>query len=384
MSWYNSLPASRAQKRYACPGSHYLESLYPQEESESAKEGTLAHKIAAQWLNVLIHGIGIMPDIPLEMVEHISLYVKDVQHEFKKGIEKFPYFFDGIEEHFTENGGVTSASKSIIDFYLILENATCREIYIWDFKYGHKNIEAVNNFQLFNYASAIMNKIKENHFVLDSYENNHKKQNTFFLKIVQPRVFTDEKIKSWIFNKHTYNEIFDMLQEKEYQALQDHAPCYVTEECFTCNARHACSTLREASFNIIEIASNTSPYVLPSNEIGEELRLLEYSRNVLDARINGLKQQALQYLKKGERVNFYKLQQSTGRLNWDIPIEKLKELEQLTDINLIKEEPVTPKQAIEKGIPEELIAKYTSRKSGEIKIVPQSESQLTKIFNQEN
>lgn len=384
MSWKDSLPASRAQKRYSCPGSHYLESLYPQETSASAEEGIQAHKIAAKILayerficcdpSELSDKYELLdlPDISTEMSEAILLYVNDVRREFPKGFT----LYTGIEEKFFEHGGVTNISTSIIDFFLIRECGDDRQVLIWDFKYGHKNIEAFENWQLLNYAAAIVNTVLNK---MADY-----KKTTFILKIIQPRVFNGDKIKIWELDEKDLLKYCEDVVGREMLSLTDNAPRFVSEECFTCRARHACPTLREASLNSIAISSGHSPYSLPAEEVGQELKILEHSKQVLDARINGLKQQALQYLKQGKRVNFYELQQAMSRLSWDASPQKLKGLEQLTGVSLLKQDFITPKQAIASGMPIDVVLKYASRKPGEIKIIPQSESQLIKIFNEEN
>lgn len=382
MSWKDSLPASRAQKRYICPGSHYLESLYREETSASTEEGILAHEIAANRVKHLFGAHTLYhSSISEEMDNSIDLYVADICREYKKPPQDFlndsfyvpAYDSFYVEASFLKNGGFTSVTKSIIDCYLIRTNANERQIIIWDFKYGHKNVEAVNNLQLLNYAMAIYNNTET-----------PSVKTTFILKIIQPRVFNGDKIKIWELDEKDLLEYREDIVLREILSLTDNAPRFVSEECFTCRARHACPTLREASLNSIAISSGHSPYSLPAEEVGQELKILEHSKQVLDARINGLKQQALQYLKQGKRVNFYELQQAMSRLSWDASPQKLKGLEQLTGVSLVKQNFVTPKQAIDSGIPVDIVLKYASRKPGEIKIVPQSESQLTKIFNPEN
>lgn len=371
MSWQGSLPASRAQRRSICPGSHYLESLYPEtEKSESAEEGILAHEAACLSLRSCLLN-KLEPDlsnISDEMRRAVDIYCNDVVAEYFKNKEYVMNF--GIEERL--HGGVHPLNSGIADFFMIVKPSDdVAIIYTWDFKYGHKGVNAENNMQLLSYALAVCQKLENREQLLEV---------NFVLTIVQPRVFGTNRISRWTIGVNQLAEKVASLRTTEELALTEKARCYVSPECFTCRARHACPTLREAATLSVDVALGEAPYVLQAPEIGDELRILTHCQKVLEMRINGLSQQALKYVKDGKRVNFYRAESSISRLSWSASNEELKALEEIGGVKLFKEELITPLQAIDAGLPDTLIQDYAKRKTGELKLVQETEQHLKKLF----
>jgi hypothetical protein len=124
-----------------------------------------------------------------------------------------------------------------------------------------------------------------------------------------------------------------------------------------------------------------TPEQMTADAIGGELRYLMRAAALLEARIEGLTQEATSLLRKGERVPHFALEASKGRLSWGVPLEEVFTLGEVLGVNLAKPlETLTPRQAIEAGIAEELIEVYCQRSRGALKLVPADPQAIRKIF----
>jgi len=105
---------------------------------------------------------------------------------------------------------------------------------------------------------------------------------------------------------------------------------------------------------------------------------------LLDARITGLSQQATFNLHSGERVPFFRLESTQGRDKWKQRIDEVIALGDLMGVDLRKpQEAITPKQAIKKGLPEDVIGAYVEKTSGTMKLVLDDGREARKILGRE-
>jgi hypothetical protein len=108
--------------------------------------------------------------------------------------------------------------------------------------------------------------------------------------------------------------------------------------------------------------------------------MLERASERLSARIDGLRESALGNIREGKRVSFYKAEYGVGRQRWTLPTEQIVAVGQMLGQDLSKIGVITPKQAIKKGIDENVIKAYSETPSGELKLLRDDLSLERKTF----
>ena len=109
---------------------------------------------------------------------------------------------------------------------------------------------------------------------------------------------------------------------------------------------------------------------------------LERAQAILEARISGLKGQAIALERQNIDVPFYRMEQGEGRERW-VP-EKAAEVIAICDLlghDVRKKDAlVTPKQARRLGVDASVISAYSETPRGERKLVPDTTTKAAKVF----
>lgn len=360
MSEHSKLPPSSAARRVACPGSRKLEALYPREQTESAKEGELAHHYASIHLqyNVDIkNGIFIKnepADIIPSLKNGVNMYIDYVC---------FQYLNSKALMHIEERlnmPNIHPESWGTPDAWFVDDGV----LHMFDFKYGFGPVEVYENWQMIAYAAGVPDEFTKAVF-----------------HIVQPRAsHIDGPIRTWEVELKDLVEYWDMLINAEWEAMQSHPITKPSPQCVNCQARHACPALQKTVLNNINTLSFSLPHDLDDAGLGNELRILHNAAKLLDARITGLEQEALSKLKAGKRVPHYELGEVQSREKWTCDPTNLGALFDIEVRKPVEIEFITPKQAIRAGIPAKVVRKYSETPQGAKKLQPIDEKKIRKIF----
>lgn len=381
MTEHSKLAPSSAARRVACPGSRALEALYPEDQqSPHAREGEAAHWLASQMILNCSDLTWRMPEIApngemltSDMVEGAQLYSSSVLT-----ILRLLYGEESIEHlHIEEKIDISTIHPDCWgtpDCWLFKD----RQLHIWDYKFGHGPVEVFENWQLIEYAAGILESLHING-IEDRYV-----QVIFY--IIQPRSFHREgPIRRWEILASNLRGYFNILQDKERQASEENAPCFVSSECAYCLGRHACETLQRSSLQMADISLSNTPWELSPHSIGKELRYLKRAAELLEARITGLSEQATNLIRNGQRIPFFRLEQSLSREKWKVEPEEIIMLGEMLGCILEKpREVVTPKQAIKLGLPPEVVEAYTDKRVTGLKLVFDESNTARKIFGENN
>ena len=369
---YSPLPPSSAARRVACPGSKYLEESYRSDErSPSAFEGEAAHWLAMSLLtpSPVLHATSPTGEIlTQEMYEGAKLWQETV-------LDTAP---SSSQLHIEERLDISFIHPDcwgVPDcwFYDKAQN----RLYIFEYKYGRKAIEVFENWQMLEYAAGIL----AGHVITEVSAEVFSSIEVFFV-IVQPRAHHNYlgKVREWSVPVNSLDPYFKVLRETEAEASSDKAMCRPSPECNYCAARHVCRALRTTALTITDSSELNIPRPLRGEELGTELRYLQRSAKLLNARITGLEAEAEIRLKKGEVVTNYRLQEGQGKEVWDAPLEEVKGLGELFGVDLTKEDLITPKQAIKAGIPDAEVRQYSKTYGGSLKLTPVDEGKSKWIF----
>lgn len=358
-----------AARRVACPGSRALEALYPVADSDYQTEGRLAHKWAAHKLKTLLLSDEQYYSNFDDPIERNSLTPEMISGaDFYCGYIHSIWLDLGSPQVFIEHKinihSIHPECSGTPDFFMYAKN----ELHIIDYKFGHRPVEAYENWQLIEYAAGIIDFLGCDTLDLKVH-----------LHIVQPRAI--HQFNSWVMSVDDTRMYFYTLRKAESKSMESDALCYATPECQLCLARHACPTLQRSALSAIEISYLNVPDELSPNEIGNQLRLLKHAATLLDARISGLSEQALSLIKSGKRVSHFTAIASAGRERWKSSITEVLLLGQMLGFDLSKpQEAITPKQAIKLGLSESVIKSYSETLTGALKLV-ESNSVSKKVFS---
>lgn len=353
----------------SCPGALQMEEKFPElEDSESALEGTAAHEcFAMEYEGVPFTTASRSSDgvaITEEMLEAGAEFV-DIIRSWNA-----PYVY--IEQQLPASrihplcGGTPDAWGWDPATYTI---------YLADLKFGHRDVEVLDNSQLTGYTQAIAEVLK-----IDGHTEQFI---TLDWTIFQPRCYRGGGTR-----KHWRGRLSDIRQQtnKIVMAVQDALgatpSCHPGPHCRDCLGRHACVALQRAGASVTDFAASTlEEFTLNDDQCGKELRRLLAARETLDARIEGLSEQAISSITRGGRVTGFELKRTSGRETWRPETAgTVAELAKLYNIDVLrKPELITPNQARQLGF--DVDSLNLSHKPGSgVKLVPISTIETKKIF----
>lgn len=369
------LPASHAARRVACPGSWTLENKVPKDESDFTREGKAAHWVATELLEEgeVVAVNTYTPDghlVTQEMIDGALLLLDDV-----KSVN--PIVADWVVENYLTMPDIHPLLTGTPDIFTFVwdDKGTLLAVYIWDYKFGHAYVDANKNWQLIAYAAGVVQHLRDAKIQVTS---NIK----FHLRVVQPRNYQGDPIREWV---TTYKELLNIwfyeLAKSEKLATQPDAVCIPSPECNYCRAKHICTALQNASFRSIDYMQQNHSEELNPKALSMELQLLQKSKKLIEARLDGLETVAMSKLEKGENVPYYEIGYTNGREVWAKDLQEVKILGELYNIELTKPiELVTPNQAVDKGLPKSIKNMYTRKQPGNKKLNFVEEEKLQQIF----
>ena len=354
MSAHSKLPPSSAARRVACPGSRKMEELYPREETDAAKEGTLAHEVCS----MILRGELVPPGISSEMRKDCELYAHYVLGRHNSSENPLH-----IEE--------TMAIKDIHpecwgtpDCWFVKD----RTLQLFDFKYGFGYVDVFENWQLIEYSAGVKNDFDKAVF-----------------HIVQPRWFgAHGAIRTWEVDRPTLEGLWKKLSRSEYLAMSSHTEVNLSTECVNCKARHACPALQKSVLSQIDSTSHNIPFDLSEYQLGNELRILHRAAKLLDARITGLEAEALANIKSGKPIPHYQIGYTQPRERWAKDDAEIIALGKVLGLEIGKPpEPITPKQAMAKTKNKEIIKVLKANSEtphGSAKLQEVNEREMKQLF----
>lgn len=366
------LAPSSAGRWVACAGSVTLAALYPEEETQEAREGTAAHWGAFELLYWRQIDVGLVAPngvtLTEEMVEAAELYVSHIDDTLTRyGLARDSLH---VEERVTIpdvhplNWGTPDCW-----FYAPAQGV----LVVFDFKFGHRFIEVFENWQLIDYTSGILSRLGVDGIADQSLRVE--------LYITQPRSYhKDGAIRLWTITAAGLRGHFNKLRNAAEASQMPGAMCTPNPECEFCPGRHACEALQRSGYKAAEMAGQSIPVELPPSALGLELRTLQRARGLLDARITGLEEQTLSSIRRGVLVPGYAAEQTEGRETWNKPAAEVVALGDLFGVKVAKPAVLTPAQARKAGLPAEVVASYCDRPQRGIKLVVDDGTQARKIF----
>jgi len=341
------LPPSSAARVIQCPASLFMCSQFPEtDDNPKALEGTQAHEV----ILADMQGQDVPSFATEEMLEGAEMW-RDTLRPMMESSGALIHLEERVDcfEIHPDNWGTPDAWAY---------DEMTATLHVWDYKFGHRHVEAFENWQLINYAAGI-------------WTSGGYNVSNFELTIVQPRSYhADGPVRSWSVDRVQMEGYISRLKSAWEASLLPEPPTHTGKNCRDCSARHACPTLQEGALIAVEMSGQNVPFDLNENAIGRELHLLKSAQELLEYRIEGLESEVLGRIKQGKSIRGWMTKQGEGREKWNKPIDEVLALGEMMGIDIKKPTAITPKQAIKAGLPAELVRTYTEVPIGEIKLIP--------------
>lgn len=373
------LAPSSAHRWVFCPGSARMEAMYPETESSpEAAAGTAAHWVFQCMFEGRLPAVNeVAPNgvpIDADMLEAGELVYNDVVATLGPDWRQRVVVERRVNiprVHESANWGTPDVRGwgQLPDGRWIL--------YVWDFKYGHKLVEAFENWQLIDYVSGCMS---------EANINGLQEQNiVVVMTVIQPRAFhKDGPVRRWKVLATDLRAHVNRLHSSAEMAMGPDPKCYPhPDACENCNARHACEALQRATYHAMDVAQRAQPLELSPEALGIELRMIKRAKALMEARETGLEEHAVSLIKRGQQVAWFAMESSPGRKVWTKPAAEVLMLGKLNGKDFAKPtEPITPTQAA-KLAPAlaTTIAAYSAAPAGAAKLVADDGSRARRIFS---
>lgn len=357
-----------AARACACPGSLQLNArvtLEPDPDREKKKhEGKLADWCIAQLFD------GVEPTgVPDDMIDHVTGYYNHIIETLTAdGIPRDAITSASVEQS-VNLAWLTAGDKSIPvidgrpDFKFYWPGT--HTLYVWDFKYGHRPVEAIGNAQL---AGAVLAD--------EPYRQSIEHARCF---IYQPRDFISGKVvKEWRLTRDgilMQNQRFRMAR---LDSMRPDAPLCTGSHCRDCNAPGICPALWEdieMAKSVLDAPSSATP-----QHVGERLaialQLYEQSGYLKD----NLTAQGLHMVKNQQHVPGFKAVRGVTqrRVKDAETLIAMAPLYGLTVDDVTERKPIALGK-LQKAFDEATLNEFTVKPEGRLEFVPENDKRQAVI-----
>ena len=372
-----------------CSGSVTAQMSAGNPDSQESRNGTAAHWVGSEclkaWQAEALDGptcdewLGrVDPDgtvIDDKMVEGAQIYVNEVLRTAQGHAMIGDLWIEqrvGMSTIHPENWGTLDACLPVLN-----ENV----IYLWDYKHGHREVDALGNLQMIDYLVGVMEKL--------GIDGHQEQRVDFVIRIVQPFAYSAKgAVTEWRGKLSELRAYVNQLISKAQEAFEN--PLFTGgAHCRDCTALGKCSTGRRWLYAWADYVNE--PYSIDdmsAYDLAAERKLLKGMITVAKARLDAVEEDLTYRVKqgKGEDANLA-LATTEGRLTWikEIPVDQIIAVCKQFDVDGQKDAAITPTQAIAKcnsetrDIFKEVLKTFAKRPVG-LALIPVEESITSLAF----
>lgn len=324
-----------------------LAAMIPAEDSPEAIEGRAAHWVAEQLLNdCKIAGTDANLDyqqhlgvstpegviVTQDFIDGAKLYVEEIASVMEP-LGKWHELF--IEEHvFTSIHAECHGTPDA--FFYDLATGT---LYIWDFKYGHGDIDPFENWQLICYYDGARLV-----YQIDGVMDQSLKVK---MCIVQPRCYTaNGPVKYWDVIGSDLRGPLNILRAAAERCVAPGAMTKSGNQCRHCLARYVCKSNQQQALDGVTYLNTAAPSPLTDQALAVELATLQNAIKDLKYREGALQDEATARTASGAKLHGFIRQDIMGHRKFTADPDVVDIIGQSRKITLIAEPKlVTPAEA---------------------------------------
>lgn len=355
--------ATEIPRLLACNGSRLLGGTKPPSNSDptARNEGTAAH-----WLITYCFEQGLQPvDLIGTKAENgvtITHAIAASVIDYLNHIRSRTTYQHGIENSvdLTGNNWVVGCRPDFVSF-----NNSALEID--DFKHGFRIVEPKNNWTMICYAAAI------------SQKNGWPHVQEIVFRVHQPRVpHPSGTVREW---RITRSELLAFYQYLDNVLSNLSETLNSGSHCEGCPSVTVCPAVRTATFNAVDISLEAHAENLPDDVIGRELDILTAAEKRIKTRMKQLQDLAIYRLRKGAIIPGYAMETSLGNMTFKEEFSG-EFLSSMLGVNVVKNDTITPTQAINAGANESLVKQFSTRKETGFRLTKvDANNKASKMFN---
>jgi hypothetical protein len=342
----------------ACPGwKKQSANLPPEPETEAIREGDAGHWVAAFMAqNSGVHSATTNAPNGVEVSEEM----RDGAAVWVEALEDFPARIETpvriARIHPSKCWGTPDARQY---------NPELMILRVADYKFGYEYVDEFENWQLLAYAVGSLDEIFPNGEWLDI------PQIVIHMTVVQPRYYNGQPIRTWTIQTAGLKHYAERMRTAVAEAESANPRVISGPHCTHCPARVVCKVNQRTAMHAVDFAGRVDPMISDPGDIGRELALVQEFIKRLEARETGLAATAEALIRSGQRVPYYSLEQTEGRLAWTGGVQEIEMLAQMVGKSALKPPAlVTPTQAIQRKLLDtRVIAAYSDRPKGAFKLV---------------
>lgn len=352
----------------ACPGSYRLIRnaraaglTLDEDDTDASREGTAAHDVCAMLVQQdVLATVGSLTSngvaVTEEMVEGAQLYAEAVAQYPGGDVER------SIECMYIHRDcyGTPDYAYGPLDGTL----------YIADYKFGHRYVDAFENWQLIAYAIGRMPSYLPTVRVV--------------LQIIQPRSYhRDGPVREWVLSGAELRDYAQVLSAACHAAEKPDAQCNAGPHCYCCPARHVCEAALHAEQSALYLSGSTIPLDASVEAKAVRLRQIRRALDHLAQMESGITEDLAAAARRGETVPGFTLKAGSGREKWTMDALEIQALGVAMGVNLSKPSVITPNQARKAGLSPDIVAAYSERSAGEVKLVEDDGRMVRRVFAQQ-
>lgn len=349
----------------ACPGSYNLIRAaraagvaLNEDDADASREGTAAHEVAVrlardgecmQAEQLTSNGVAVTD----EMIEGAEMWAEQVS--------KYP---GGQFETMVKCPAIHHDCWGTPDYQ---SGPSAGTLYIPDYKFGHRYVSPVMNWQLIAYASGVMPEYWPTMRVV--------------LQIVQPRSYhRDGPVREWVIDGDQLREHITTLRISIIRAVEPDAQCVTGPQCYECPARLACEAALHMEQSALYLCGSTIPFDATIEAKAVRLRQIRRAADHLKQMESGLVEDLTATVRRGVNVPGFTLQASAGREKWTASVDEVVALGMALGVDLNKPGCVTPNQARKAGLSPDIVAGYSERQAGSVSLVEDDGTRVASVF----
>lgn len=382
-----AIPPSSMWRLVKCAASGQMAVLFPQQaedDSREAEDGEATHELGAGMIHSLAR-TGLVP-MPAEVIGKAASNGVIFDVEMYEGALMYADNAFSVMMATGQFSGPNVRIEQRLSIPVVHEtqfgtpdlsifHPETYTLYLYDFKFGFRLVEAFENWQLINYYAGLLDVISPLTPGLDD------QRLKVVMRIVQPRAFhSDGPIRQWTVRGSDLRPHINILSSAAHEALSGNPRAIPGDHCYKCPGRHACEAAQRVGNRGMDYISTLRILNQTPDTIGRELHYLERIAKVLEARIDGLRAQAETLARRGENIPFYRMEMGKGRETWKKPEAEVLLMGDLMGKDLRKISVITPKQARDKGIDAATILEYAHTPETGMKLVPDNLVKAAKVF----
>lgn len=208
-----------------------------------------------------------------------------------------------------------------------------------DFKYGWGLVEPVENWTLISHAIGWCIR-------------NNTRPDRIVLRIHQPRPQHPlGTLREW---SCSYEELMGYYSRIEAQLSRQDDELVTGPACGKCPSRYDCRAFDAATYNALDVVQMPFDDTLPKDVITEQFALFERAAEIIKTAKEAREELITHRIKQGEVFEGYSLERRYGNRRWKSGLTG-KGLSLATGKDLVKDDIVTPAEAIRRGADEDAV-----------------------------